>query len=401
MANNCFVLNSKGLFGFGSNLCGQLGFGMNIRCRCEPTLLMEDLDVKQIATGPHHTLMLKNNGELFVFGSNCKSQLGLGHNITFTYEPMLLMTDLEIKLICCGDCHSMVLKNNGELLVFGFNSKGRLGFGDCINEHVRIPTLLMKDSKIKSICCGAGHSMILKNNGEVFVFGLNRNGQLGLGNYQSKYEPTLLMTDLEIRSIHCGCNYSVILKNDGTVLVFGENKNGQLGKNEQNSIKSNKTSPRVLMKDPTITLISCGSTFLMILKNNGELLIYGNNSKEPRVLMNDSKIRSIFSGAEHAMILKNNDELFVFGENSYCQLGLGTHTGYNLDIPKLLMKDQNIEIFGDNATYLEWSCKNHNSFSKEFQQRIHTFLLFLKRNQMKTGLKIPKFVLFEIIKYVV
>jgi len=351
MANNCFVLNSKGLFGFGSNLCGQLGFGMNIRCRCEPTLLMEDLDVKQIATGPHHTLMLKNNGELFVFGSNCKSQLGLGHNITFTYEPMLLMTDLEIKLICCGDCHSMVLKNNGELLVFGFNSKGRLGFGDCINEHVRIPTLLMKDSKIKSICCGAGHSMILKNNGEVFVFGLNRNGQLGLGNY--------------------------------------------------NSIKSNKTSPRVLMKDPTITLISCGSTFLMILKNNGELLIYGNNSKEPRVLMNDSKIRSIFSGAEHAMILKNNDELFVFGENSYCQLGLGTHTGYNLDIPKLLMKDQNIEIFGDNATYLEWSCKNHNSFSKEFQQRIHTFLLFLKRNQMKTGLKIPKFVLFEIIKYVV
>ena len=253
MANNCFVLNSKGLFGFGSNLCGQLGFGMNIRCRCEPTLLMEDLDVKQIATGPHHTLMLKNNGELFVFGANYYGQLGLGHHKSVD-KPILLMTDPDIKSIHCGNDHSMILKNNGELFVFGNNKLGQLGLSNI--GHITIPTLLMKDSKIKSV----------------------------------------------------------------------------------------------------------------------------------------------YGGYEFTKILKNNGELFVCGDNNYGALGLDNNVSVN--IPTLLMTNSTIKIYGCDDEIMEWSHIHHKFYSLDFKNRIYTFVLFLKRNQMKTGLKIPKFVLFEIIKFV-
>jgi hypothetical protein len=44
--------------------------------------------------------------------------------------------------------------------------------------------------------------------------------------------------------------------------------------------------------------------------------------------------------------------------------------------------------------------KYHYSCSISFKEAVYTFLLCMKRNQRQTGLKIPKFVLFEIIKVI-
>ena len=75
--------------------------------------------------------------------------------------------------------HSMILKKNGELLVFGRNGYGQLGLGN--NEDQNKPVILMQDEGISQIVCGDFHSMILKKNGDLFVFGRNESGQLGLG----------------------------------------------------------------------------------------------------------------------------------------------------------------------------------------------------------------------------
>jgi hypothetical protein len=48
----------------------------------------------------------------------------------------------------------------------------------------------------------------------------------------------------------------------------------------------------------------------------------------------------------------------------------------------------------------KWSTKIHHDCSSFFKQAVHTFLFYMKCNQMQTGLKIPKFVLFEIIKFI-
>ena len=45
------------------------------------------------------------------------------------------------------------------------------------NKNRDKPTLIMKDENIKSICCFGYSNMILKNNGELFVFGDNRFGK--------------------------------------------------------------------------------------------------------------------------------------------------------------------------------------------------------------------------------
>ena len=53
---------------------------------------------------------------------------------------------------------------------------------------------------------------------------------------------------------------------------------------------------------------------------------------------------------------------------------------------------------GNKRTPNEWNPNNHKFYSKQFKIEIETFLKCLKRNHQKTGIKIPKFVIFEIIK---
>jgi len=114
--------------------------------------------------------------------------------------------------------------------------------------------------------------------------------------------------------------------------------------------------------------------------------------------MQDPTIKSICCRFYHSMILKENGELFVFGGNSYGQLGFGHNNTINK--PTLLMTNKTINFHQIQQTSIIWNHDNHTFYPKEFKERIYTFTLYLKRNQVNTNLKIPKFVLFEIIKYI-
>ncbi len=114
----------------------------------------------------YHTFILKESGELFVFGHNNCGQLGLGDNNSRN-KPTLLTslmplaqveskiakipysTDPTIRQIVCGRNHSFILKESGELFAFGGNDYGELGLGD--NDNRNVPTLLMIDNNIVSI----------------------------------------------------------------------------------------------------------------------------------------------------------------------------------------------------------------------------------------------------------
>ena len=106
------------------------------------------------------------------------------------------MTDPEIKQIICGIRHTIIYRNNGDILVCGHNGEGQLGLGDDKNRNK--PELLMTDPEIKQIICGSYHTMIWRNNGDVLVCsvccGSNLSGQLGLGDNQNRNKLVFLIS---------------------------------------------------------------------------------------------------------------------------------------------------------------------------------------------------------------
>ena len=101
------------------------------------------------------------------------------------------------------------------------------------------------------------------------------------------------------------------------------------------------------------------------------------------------KILKCFLWGTHSIIYRNNGDL--------CVLGLG----YNIDgNVTLLMNDPSIIKINNQSISFEWSVINHKYFSDIFQTEISTLYKCLKRIQFSYGLKIPKFVIFEIIKFV-
>ena len=81
--------------------------------------------------------------------------------------------------------------DKNECFAYGSNNYGQLSNE---NTYVSRPTQItsFKDMKIVAVYTGAYHSFVQNNKGEIFAFGLNLKGQLGIGNIDTKKKPTLV-----------------------------------------------------------------------------------------------------------------------------------------------------------------------------------------------------------------
>ena len=95
-----------------------------------------------------------------------------------TRTPTLIRNIPEIKRIECGCYHSTCIDVNNNLWLFGSNFYGGLGLGDrnARNKPIKHPTL----SNIMDIS-SRGHSTFIKTlDGKIFAFGDNTYLQLGI-----------------------------------------------------------------------------------------------------------------------------------------------------------------------------------------------------------------------------
>jgi alpha-tubulin suppressor-like RCC1 family protein len=124
-----------------------------------------------------------------------------------------------VKTVASGD-FSVVLKDNGTVYVGGDDKMGGFGNGPFgyINECLEIPNL----RNIVDISASYAHVLALDNDGKVWVWGHNENGQLGLGYTSDLVKIPTMIDDLDgIVAISACGSCSLALKNDGTLWGWG------------------------------------------------------------------------------------------------------------------------------------------------------------------------------------
>ncbi len=225
--NSSFALDNSGaVYSWGQNVGGQLGNGTTDNVE-NPEKLTTILGVEKLAVGQSHVMAIKYDGTVWSWGSNKYGKLGNGvDSDSIITNPTQIVGLTQIKDVAVGLYHTLILKDDGTVWSVGFNEYGSLGDGtyNSSNSLSQIPGL----SNVISIKAGHYHSMALTSTGEVFTWGFNMFGQLGNGSNANQNVPinTGLTNIVEIGS---GKYHSFARSNANQLFMWGLNNKGQLG----------------------------------------------------------------------------------------------------------------------------------------------------------------------------
>ena len=310
--------------------------------------LFSGLETVKVAAGYQYNLVLKSDGSVWSWGRNDYGQLGIG-TTDHTVVPTRIGGLGNIVDIAAGDYHALALDANGGVYAWGRNNHGQLGIYSNTNQSIPMSSYQV-EATVK-IAAGANHSIILKEtSGEVHAFGLNTSGQLGDGSNtsQNSYVRVRLgSADItNIADIKASDNRSMLLGNDGAVYLFGDNANGKLGVASLTNasyntamqidsgmkgieigdkgwaaIRTDNTARSTIAQIEQLSdmdQIAIGGTPYAVKKQNGSFSIDGKD------IGGLSGIDSFDVGFDHTIMLANGGYVYTYGENAYGQLGDGS-----------------------------------------------------------------------------
>jgi len=106
--------------------------------------------------------------------------------------------------VACGGWHSLALTSDGDVYSWGWNESGQLGHSaeklSSVTPHPFPIDLGSADDPVQAISAGSRHSVAVMKSGRVFSWGLNKFGQLGVGDLENRMEPTeVRMESAEVR----------------------------------------------------------------------------------------------------------------------------------------------------------------------------------------------------------
>ena len=204
-------LNQNNILSFGNNDMGQLGLN-NINKYESTKIQINNLDIKAkfVSCGGYHTVLIDMDNNIWSFGHNFYGQLGLGYDGDNTNRNIpTKINGIKAKYVSCGFRYTVLIDMDNNVWSFGENYSGQLGLGDINprNEPTKINNI-----KAKSVSCGENHTVLIDMNNNVLSFGGNIIvGRLGLGdNVKNRNIPTKI-NDIKAKSVSCGVNHTVLI----------------------------------------------------------------------------------------------------------------------------------------------------------------------------------------------
>ncbi|KAK0066591.1 RCC1 and BTB domain-containing protein 1 [Biomphalaria pfeifferi] len=231
-----FITDRDDVFAFGSNCSNCLGLGdshSSFEPRKIDSLCQKKVIDISFGSGPH-VVALTQAGEVYSWGHNGYCQLGNGSSSP-GFIPGLVTTNVinrKVVKIACGSHHTMALLSDGEVYAWGQNNCGQVGTGSSTNQPSPRKIIATIGTRFAvAIACGQTSSMALLDNGEVYGWGYNGNGQLGIGNNVNQPNPcrVVALQSIIITQIVCGYAHTLALSDEGSIYSWGANSYGQLG----------------------------------------------------------------------------------------------------------------------------------------------------------------------------
>eukprot|EP01083_Nonionella_stella_P096617 271665_1 len=296
----------------GSNQCGECGLGkattlsiMNVSILKPEQLGYNKVEIISSGLCSHSTFIVTIDNEVWAWGDNYHSQLGINSRINKITQPQQVMFDFKARVIqiASGSNHTIFVTDTG--CIYGC---GEIASAPPHNASAPVLIRVADDNEsIVRVDCGRNYTLCLGACGNVYGFGDNNKSQI---DYDTS--DTLVLEPLKVQffddkycvKVACGYRHSAVMDSDGFVYCFGNNEYGQIG----NGNEIHLTAPHKIKWMKLNHLIdeeNCDSLMLLeqMERNEGKWI----------------EAVDVTCGDNHTLILTKDNRVYTFGLNDHYQ----------------------------------------------------------------------------------
>ena len=323
-----------------------------------PTPPVASTAISHIDVGNYHVCANSYAGAGYCWGKNDFGALGNGTNnneaAPFAVNNTGVLAGKNIVGTSAGYNHTCVVDDNGRVYCWGYNSQGQLGNGASGTTNNPFPTAVVTTGPLSSrqvvkVNGGDSHTCAVTADGNVYCWGGNNYGQLGIGGTASSFVPV----EIDMSGVTAGKNFidvsagyahTCALASDGTAYCWGFNGHGQLGDNSPTLADS--TVPVLVAGGLRFSQISAGDEHSCGVTFSGRVYCWGYNQQgqvgnaslvdtraptavDTSGVLAGLTVSKVAAGYRHTCVLAEQDA-YCWGNNDAGQLGNGevfvTHT---------------------------------------------------------------------------
>ena len=333
-----------------------------------------------------NNIVLMANGEVWVWGRNAYGELGVGNtaNVLVPTKVTALngvnIVDIQLAkgVSNIGRYHTLFLADDGSLYACGFNGSGQLGIGNTTNQST--PQLLSKSDWVKIYAMGVsgGFSAGIDTSGNLYTWGWNGRGQLGIGSTTTQSTPQLVnafggVAVSKFSGAH-GWNTafnteygtSMCLLSTGAVYTWGYNGSGGLGTGNTTQYSTPQHLSGLGTDNQDILMASAVYEVSYVIKDDHSIVASGyngygqlgdgtttnksthqtipNSLRSGRTITQLKALGSVTYAS--TVILYDDGYIQACGYNLYGNYGIGTNNAINTSLQPVLgfMKHKPVKL---------------------------------------------------------
>lgn len=283
----------------------------------------------------HNTWVFGPNNSAFCSGWNEHGQLGFGNTTDVkAFQPFAAPPGDKIASVACGYNHTIMVTGSGKVYGMGSNERGQLGQPP--QPKITGPTPISISGHCVAAACGSDHSLVLTQDGKLYAMGSNEFGQLGIGksSAQNMTVPVQVhsLAHLKVTKIQAGFHHSFAFTSDGQIWVFGKNDMGQLG---LRNLRPEVFDPTPMNSGINVKFLATGDTHTFLVSDTNQIYGVGYFHREfdygqvpQRIGGFTEQIIGFVGGVFHCLVLTASKGLYGYGQNGYKQIG--TSNGPNI-----------------------------------------------------------------------
>jgi alpha-tubulin suppressor-like RCC1 family protein len=344
--HTCGIKSDDTLLCWGSNNLGQIGDNTSGTNRLIPTAINGGGTWKQVSSRGYHSCGIKSDNTLWCWGYNDRGRIGDGTCCTNLLVPTAVSGGGTWKLVSAGGNHTCAVKSDDTLWCWGGNNLGGLGDGtQGYFDNKVVPTAVSGGGTWKAVAAGSFHTCAIKSNNTLWCWGENQEAELGDTTTIIRSIPTASAGGGTSWSVldaggaggsNGGSGHSCAITNIGTLFCWGVNINGQLGIGT--SIYRRLAPVPVGGTSGTWSFLgSTGSYSTCAIKSDNSIWCWGDGINGTDIVPTPVNgggtwkfvATSIYS---HNCGIKSDDTLWCWGYNQDGELGDNTYTDSNAPV---------------------------------------------------------------------